>query len=116
MFRNTSQRRVEHLFQSRGRKYRVVAGFFPKSCAGVDIGPISFVHLDADIYKSTSESLEYLHDRMIDRSVMVLDDYFRRAEGVNRAVTEFTARHKSWAAFPLFPGQGLLIHRSWFGE
>ena len=116
MFKNTSQGRVEELFRSRGRKYRVMAGFFPQSCAGIDIAPISFVHLDADIYKSTIESLEYLRDRMIDRSLVVLDDYFRRAEGVNRAVQEFTARQKSWMAFPIFPGQGLLIHRSWFGE
>jgi len=116
MFKNTSQGRVEALFRSRGRNHRVVAGFFPQSCAGLELGPISFVHLDADIYKSTIESLEYLNDRMIDRSLIVLDDYFRRATGVNQAVSEFTTRHKSWAAFPLFPGQGLLIHRSWFGE
>jgi len=116
MFRKTSQERVEELFRSRGRKYRVVAGFFPQSCAGVELGSISFVHLDADLYKSTIESLEYLDKRMVNRSLLVLDDYFRRADGVNQAVGEFTARHKSWTAFPLFPGQGLLIHRSWFGD
>jgi hypothetical protein len=27
---------------------------------------------------------------------------------------EFAARSLDWRAFPLFPGQGLLIHRTWF--
>jgi hypothetical protein len=115
MFRNTSQRSVEELFRSRGRTFQIVAGFFPQSCAGVELSPISFVHLDADLYRSTIESLEFLRDRMLEHSLVVLDDYFRRAEGVNRAVEEFVARHREWAAFPIFPGQGLLIHRSWFG-
>jgi len=115
MFKNTSQWRVEELFRSRGRKSQVVAGFFPQSCAGIDLGPISFVHLDADLYKSTIESLEFLRERMIDRSLVVLDDYFRRANGVNQAVDEFVSRHREWVAFPMFPGQGLLIHHSWFG-
>jgi predicted O-methyltransferase YrrM len=116
MFKNTKKARVEELFHSRGRPYLVIAGFFPASCAGMDPGPISFAHLDADLYKSTSESLEYLAGRLIDRSLIVLDDYFRRADGVNQAVREFTQKHKSWAAFPLYPGQGLLVHRSWFGD
>jgi hypothetical protein len=29
-------------------------------------------------------------------------------------VREFTAAHPDWAAFPLFPGQGLMINRDWF--
>lgn len=115
MFRNTSKNRVEELFRSRGRRFQVVAGFFPQSCVGVTLEPISFAHLDADIYKSTIESLEFLADRMMDRSLIVMDDYSRRADGVNQAVKEFTERNKSWIAFPIFPGQGLLVHQSWFG-
>ena len=116
MFKRTSQQRVEQMFRSRDRRFQVIAGFFPQSCEGIDLGPFSFVHLDADLYQSTIDSLEYLRDRLLDRSLIVLDDYFRRAEGVNRAVAEFTSRHKAWAAFPLFPGQGLLLHRNWFGQ
>jgi len=115
MFKDTSRQRVEELFRSRGRAFQVIAGFFPQSCAGIDLGPISFVHLDADIYKSTIESLEYLSGCTTERSLIVLDDFFRRADGVNKAVGEFIGHNRSWAAFPLFPGQGLMVHRSWFG-
>lgn len=116
MFKNTSKNRVEELFRSRGREFQVIAGFFPQSCAGMDIGPISFAHLDADIYKATIESLEFLSERMVDHSLIVMDDYCRRADGVNQAVREFTEHNKAWVSFPIFPGQGLLLHRSWFGS
>jgi hypothetical protein len=113
-FVKTSQQKVENLFRSRGRRFQVIPGFFPQSCTHREIGPVSFVHLDADIYKSTIESLDYLSRQTMERSLMVLDDYFRGAEGVNKAVAEFTSRNREWVAFPLFPGQGLLIHQSWF--
>ena len=44
----------------------------------------------------------------------MLDDYDRGTKGVKQAVTEFTAAHADWVAFPLFHAQGLLVHRSWF--
>ena len=59
MFKDSSQKEVERLFESRGRLYEVIQGFFPASAAGKPIGPISFVHLDADVYKATKESLFY---------------------------------------------------------
>jgi hypothetical protein len=52
---------------------------------------------------------------LIDRSIVVFDDYFRSAEGVMKAVKEFTAAHRDWVTFPIFPGQGLMIDREWFG-
>ena len=113
-FKDTSQERVEKLFRDRGRDFQVIAGFFPRSCADISLGPVSFVHLDADTYKSTLESLEFLAGWLIERSLIVLDDYFRKAEGVNRAVAQFTSENRSWVALPIFPSQGLMIHRSWF--
>lgn len=113
-FKDTHQEDVEKLFRDRGRDFQVIAGFFPQSCIDVPLGPISFVHLDADTYKSTLESLEFLAGSLIERSLVVLDDFFRKAEGVNEAVQQFTARNRSWVALPIFPSQGLMIHRSWF--
>jgi predicted O-methyltransferase YrrM len=113
-FKNTTQQAVERLFEARNRNFQVVAGFFPQSCADIDLGPISFAHLDADTYESTLQSLEFLVDKLTDRSLLLLDDFRRRAEGVDTAVREFTSREKSLVAFPIFSGQGLLVHRSWF--
>jgi hypothetical protein len=116
MFKNTSFDAVNRLFLNRGRFYRVLPGYFPASCAGVEIAPVSFVHLDVDLYEATRDSLEYLHSKMMPRSLMVLDDYRRRAAGVDQAVAEFIARHPDWTAFPLFPGQALLVKQTWFGR
>jgi len=116
MFKDNSKDAVAALFTSRGRKQDVIAGFFPASCAGKSIGPVSFVHLDADVYKATIESLNYLEREhiLMDRALIVLDDYDREAQGVNQAVAEFTSTCPRWRAFPLFPGQGLLLSAGWF--
>lgn len=116
MFKDNRKDTVAALFSSRGRKHEVIDGFFPASCAGRTIRPVSFVHLDADIYKSTIESLNYIEREhiLLDKSLIMLDDYGREAEGVNQAVKEFTSANPRWRAFPLFPGQGLLVSSAWF--
>jgi hypothetical protein len=116
MFKDSGKERVAALFSSRGRKHEVIAGFFPASCVGKTIGPVSFLHLDVDVYKATIESLNYLERENVltDRALVVLDDYGRECAGVNEAVTEFTAACPRWKAFPLFPGQGLLVSAGWF--
>ena len=117
MFKDNSRESVAALFSSRGRKHEVIGGFFPASCAGKSIGPVSFVHLDADVYKATIDSLNYLERERIlmDHALVVLDDYDREAQGVNQAVTEFMLAYPRWKAIPLFPGQGLLLSAAWFG-
>jgi hypothetical protein len=116
MFKNTTYQAVNQRFAGKNRDYAILAGFFPASCRAnnVDISPVSFVHLDVDAYKPTIESLEYLQPRMLDRSLIVMDDFNRGVEGVIRAVGEFTEKNPSWQSFPLFPSQGLLVHQSWF--
>ena len=115
MFKDNNRETVEKLFLKRLRKAEVIAGFFPASLKGKNIGPVSFVHLDVDIYKPTLESLYYISEELaIKNSIIVLDDYLRNAKGVDQAVREFTQYKRDWVCFPLFPGQGLLLHSSWF--
>ncbi|MGO8675608.1 MAG: TylF/MycF/NovP-related O-methyltransferase [Limisphaerales bacterium] len=116
MFSNTGKERVAALFAARKRNYEVLDGFFPASAAGKTLAPVSFVHLDVDVYKATIESLNYLEQEriLLDRSFIVLDDYDRKAEGVNQAVAEFVAAHKPWLAIPLFPAQCLMLTAAWF--
>ena len=115
MFKDNNKEKVEALFRSRHRDFQIIQGFFPESCKGINIGPISFVHLDVDVYKATIESLYYVSEITLEKSIIVLDDYFRKADGVNKAVSEFVARKRDWVCFPIFPGQGILVHLSWFG-
>ncbi len=116
MFKDNSKQKVEALFRSRGRDHEVIQGFFPSSVAGRRIEPVSFVHLDADVYKATIESLLYLTENHVltEKAIIVLDDFSRGADGVNKATAEFVSSHPDWNVFPMFPAEGLLLHRSWF--
>jgi hypothetical protein len=113
-FRDTSFEFVKSHWSQKKRDVRWVRGYFPDSAAEIEIGNISFAHIDLDIYESTVNTLEYLRPRLIDRSIVVFDDYLRGADGVVKAAREFSEGHPDWATFPLFPGQGLMVHRSWF--
>lgn len=113
-FKDTTINDVMKLFVHKGRKFEIVNGFFPESFNGRPFPQVSFVHLDVDIYKATLESLIYLDNKMMEKSFILIDDYNRSCEGVNKAVEEFLQTSDNWRAFPLFPSQGLLIHKSWF--
>jgi O-methyltransferase len=114
-FRDTSFELVKRHWSHKGRDVRWVRGYFPESAAQIDIAGVSFAHIDLDIYESTTKALKYLRPRLIDQSIVVFDDYLRGADGVVKAAREFSDAHPEWVAFPMFPGQGLMIHRSWFG-
>lgn len=40
------------------------------------LGPLAFVHLDADLYSSTKTIFDHLRDRFVPGSVLVFDEYF----------------------------------------
>jgi hypothetical protein len=70
--------------------------------------------LESSVLSSRPSEVSDLRPRLIDRSVVVFDDHLHSVDGVVGAAREFTAAHPDWAAFPLFPGQGLMINRDWF--
>jgi hypothetical protein len=109
MFLDNTKNEVEALFANKKRDAEVIAGFFPESCRHKKLEPISFVHLDVDVYKATQESLHFLAPLMMAQSIIVLDDYQRNAQGVDLAVQEFVAKNPDWTVFPLFPSQGALV-------
>lgn len=111
MFKDTSFEGVSKLFTERKRSFEVIPGFFPDSCKDRTLPPVSFVHLDIDLYEPTLESLFYLDERMMSSAYIVLDDYLRGAEGIVQAVDEFLAKRPTWSFAPLFPGQGVLIRK-----
>ena len=115
-FKDTAKMDVEKLFTSRKRNAIVTAGFFPASAENLELPPISFVHLDVDIYKATLESLLYLDNKMMPKSFIIMDDCRRQCEGVDKAVNEFMNQSDNWIYLPLFPSQGLLVHKTWFDK
>jgi hypothetical protein len=114
MFRDARKESVEGLFEGKQRDVMVVGGFFPQSCVGLDLGPTSFAHVDVDTYIGTSEALNFLNGSITEKSLIVLDDYMRKAEGVDRAITEFVRGSRTWVVVPMFPSQAVPIHVTWF--
>jgi hypothetical protein len=117
-FAGVSPASVEDLFRHRERDYEVVVGYFPESLKGKALPGVSFVHLDVDVYEATCKSLEFLLSSsvLLPKSFIVLDDYRRDAQGIDRAVEEVVGRTPGWLAVPLFPAQALLIPSTWFFE
>jgi O-methyltransferase len=111
---DTSVEMVHDLLSRCTRNFQIIKGIFPASDVNKDVKALSFVHLDFDLYSSTFETLQYIEPRLIERSIIVLDDYKCQADGVVKAVAEFTVSSRKWIAVPIYPGQGILLHRSWF--
>ena len=111
---DTSAEMVRDLLSRRTRNFQIIEGIFPASDANKDVKALSFVHLDFDLYLSMIETLQYIEPQLIERSIIVVDDYLCRAEGAVKAVTEFVASSRNWIVMPVYPGQGVLFHRSWF--
>lgn len=112
-FAGHREEQVRLLFKNRNAL--IIPGYFPQSAAGLTLPKLSFVHLDVDVYKASKESLSFLLGPGIlcDRSLIVLDNYHRSATGVNKAVEEILSEQPGTLAFPLFPGQAIIIPRTW---
>ena len=87
----------------------VVKGFFPSAARDLELGPIAFCHLDVDVYSATTASLDFLKDRLAQRSLVVLDDLNRGVKGVQQAVSEFLHENPTFVLLPMFPSQGVLL-------
>jgi hypothetical protein len=79
-------------------RIHVVKGWFNASIPPVraDIGPIAFLRLDGDMYKSTMDVLEALYDQLNTGALVYVDDY-GSFTGCRRAVDEFRAARNIWA-------------------
>jgi hypothetical protein len=113
-FRDTSAETVDRLFSAKSRAYRIIAGEFPASARDAPLAPLSFAHVDVDIYSATLATLRDLSSRMIARSLIVVDDRHRGAYGADVAVEQFLAEDRRWLELPMFPSQGVLLDRGWF--
>lgn len=49
-------------------------GFFPKSFKGFD-KPISFLHLDVDLYQSYKDCLEFFYPKLLKGGIVTFDEY-----------------------------------------
>lgn len=65
----------------------IVQGVFPDTL--VDMGPVAFVHADADLYQTTRDICEWMPSRMVEGGVIWFDDYSHSdTRGCRAAVDE----------------------------
>jgi O-methyltransferase len=62
-------------------------GEFPSTADPIMNSRFSFVHLDADLYRSTLDALNFFYPRLVERGIILSHDY--HADGVKRAFDEF---------------------------
>ena len=75
-FSDTSLEEVEKYFVNEENTF-LTKGIFPDSAKGIidECCKFSLVHLDADQYESTLNSLNYFYDKMVVGGVIICDDY-----------------------------------------
>lgn len=97
VYGDTSIERVRRTLEGRSNTH-LYPGVFPATAAAGEregglTNPFAFVHLDADVYPTTRDGLEWFWPRMVPGGVVVVDDYGDRLwPGVARAVDAFALR------------------------
>lgn len=84
------------------------------------MGKVAIALVDCDLYASAAEVLRFMSDMLIDKSILIMDDWnsFGGADdrGERRALREFLAAHPQWSAEALFAygayGQVFIMHRN----
>lgn len=80
---------------SAAKNYRLVQGWFSDTMADfVPPEPIAVLRLDADWYDSTMQCLEALYPKVMQRGLIIIDDYYAW-DGCSRAVHDYLSRTQS---------------------
>jgi hypothetical protein len=66
-----------------------VKGFFEETIPNLDVGDLSILRLDGDMYTSTIVCLDELYDKVVKGGVIILDDYGWKIAGSGRAIDDF---------------------------
>lgn len=70
-------------------------GYFPETARGLEDRKFCFVYLDADLYQSTKDGLQFFYPRMVPGGIIMFDDYqTKNWPGVEKAVREFQKEHQ----------------------
>lgn len=87
-FENTSPEEVLKYIKGNGN-IKIYEGIFPATTSGLEATKFAFVHIDADLYQSTIDALNFFYPRMVKSGVIIIHDYHHNWEGVKKAVDEF---------------------------
>ena len=88
-FADTTVEAVQGLLREFGDRIQIHKGFFPDTAGDIH-GSWSFVHVDADIYKSVLDCAAFFWPKLPVGGIMVFDDYgFPSCPGAKKAVDEY---------------------------
>jgi len=87
-FDNTSPEEVLKYISGNNRII-IKEGVFPATTKGIEEKLYALVHIDADLYQSTKDALEYFYPKMAKKGAIIIHDYNHNWEGVKKAVNEF---------------------------
>ena len=85
---------------------KIHKGVFPDSAQSIQEVKFSFVHLDADLYKSTIDSLRFFYPRLISGGIILIHDF--HTDGIKKAISEFISEMNAHV-IDLSGTQGLLL-------
>lgn len=76
-------------------KIHLVKGWFGETIPAAKraVGDIAFLHLDCNLYESYKVCLEQLHDHVVPRGIIFIDDY-KSWQGSKKATDEFIQERK----------------------
>jgi O-methyltransferase len=94
-FKDTSFDEIVKIFEPYP-KVLIYPGFFPLTATNIpEHEKFIFVHLDADQYTVTKESIDFFWPRMVPGGIIVLDDCdWPRCPGIRKSVDEFKGDKK----------------------
>ncbi|MCU4177015.1 TylF/MycF/NovP-related O-methyltransferase [Carboxylicivirga sp. N1Y90] len=88
-------------------------GVFPETATGLNTTSFAFVHIDADLYQSTIDALNFFYPKLNKEGAIIVHDYNHNWEGVNKAIDEFALTiPEVFVELPDMYGSVLLIKNS----
>jgi macrocin-O-methyltransferase TylF-like protien len=88
------------------------SGWIPERFPDVADRQFALVHIDLDLYQPTRDAVEFFYARLVDRGILVCDDYgFETCPGARRAMDEFFADKPLEHILHLPTGQGVVLRR-----
>lgn len=88
--RDTSVEYVDNLLARWRPRYRLCPGDVFQTLDTIDVGALSFAHIDLNATAPSRLALEYVYERMIAGGMIVFDDYgFSGSEDQRRMIDEF---------------------------
>jgi len=108
-FNDTSLESVKN-YLSQFKNVKIVKGRIQEMSQNIVEEQFSFVHLDMDLYDPTSYALGFFDDRIIQKGIILVDDYgFLTCEGVKKAVDEFMSDNNKYFGIALLTGQYIMV-------